>query len=371
MQTRTLNTWQGAALIALVLAALPLQKSLAQGCVPAKGAGISTAQMAAHDGDGEGKFFASTAYRWLHSDRHFVGSEEQRERQREGSEVVNDSHFVDFSFTYKWNDRYSTTLAIPLVTHDRSSVVRNSQRAILKRYHTQSSGLGDIRLLTDMWVIDPAKDSRGNVLVGLGVELPTGKKDVTDIFEFYNAATGTIGTERRNVDQSIQPGDGGYAVLLDLYAYRQLTDRFTGFFNGSYSVTPEEKNGVLTRRGNPFEAEMSIMDSFVARGGVEFKPASQHGLILSLGARVEGVPVNDLVGGSEGFRRPGYSISVEPGAVFSRSDWTASLYVPLSIYRNRTQSVPDKQLSAQTNTFRQGDAAFADALVQFAFNKSF
>jgi len=370
VQTRARNTWQNTALIALVLTALPLQKPLAQGCVPAKGACISNAQMAAHDGDGEGKFYASTIYRWLHSDRHFVGSEEQKERQREGSEVVNDSHFVDFAFTYKWNPRYSTTLAIPLVKHSRSSVVRDSQRTILKRYHTHSSGLGDIRLLTDMWIVDPAKDSRGNVLVGLGIELPTGKKNVQDTFEVYDAPTRTIGTERRNVDQSIQPGDGGYAVLLDVYAYRQLSDRITGFINGSYSVTPEEKNGVLTRRGNPFEAEMSIMDSFIARGGVEYQPATRHGLTLSLGARVDGVPVNDLVGGSEGFRRPGYSVSVEPGVVFARNDWTASLYVPLSIYRNRTQSVPDKQLSAQTNTFRQGDAAFADALVQLAFNKS-
>ena len=371
MQTEIRNTWQCAALIVFVLTTLPLQKALAQGCVPAKGAGMSNAQMAAHDGGGEGKFYASTAYRWLHSDRHFVGSEEQEERQREGSEVINDSHFVDFAFTYKWNSRYSTTLAIPLVNHDRSSVVRDSQRTILKRYHTQSSGLGDIRLLTDMWIVDPAKDSRGNALVGIGIELPTGKKDVQDTFDVYNATTRTIGTERRNVDQSIQPGDGGYAVMLDFYAYRRLTDKLTGFFNGSYSVTPEEKNGVLTRRGNPFEAEMSIMDSFVARGGFEFKPAARHGLTLSLGARMEGVPVHDLVGGSDGFRRPGYSVSVEPGAVYSHDDWTATLYVPVSIYRNRTQSVPDKQLSRLTNTTRHGDAAFADALVLFGFNKSF
>jgi hypothetical protein len=370
MTTRSWSTWRCGVLTALVLATLPLQKSLAQGCVPAKGAGISNAQMAAHDG-GEGKLFVSTAYRWLHSDRHFVGSEEQKERRHEGSEVINDSHFVDFSFTYRWNSRYSTTLSIPLVQHDRSQVVRDSQRRILERFHTQSSGIGDVRLLTDMWIFDPSKDVRGNALVGLGIELPTGKKDVQDTFHFYNATTSTILRERRNVDQSIQPGDGGYAVLLDVYAYRQLNDKFTGFVNGSYSVTPQEKSGVQTRRSNPFEAEMSIMDSFIARGGVEFKPAAQLGLTLSLGARIEGVPVHDLVGGSDGFRRPGYSVSVEPGVVFSRDDWTATLYVPVSIYQNRTQSVPDKQLSAATNSYRHGDAAFTDELVLFSFNKSF
>jgi hypothetical protein len=62
---------------------------------------------------------------------------------------------------------------------------------------------------------------------------------------------------------------------------------------------------------------------------------------------------------------------VEPGAVWATKDWTATLYVPVSIYRNRTRSVADIKLSNDTNTFRHGDAAFADALVLFGFNRSF
>ena len=33
---------------------------------------------------------------------------------------------------------------------------------------------------------------------------------------------------------------------------------------------------------------------------------------VALGGRLEGIPVHDLVGGSEGFRRPGYIVSAEP-----------------------------------------------------------
>jgi hypothetical protein len=41
------------------------------------------------------------------------------------------------------------------------------------------------------------------------------------------------------------------------------------------------------------------------------------------------------------------------------------------VYRNRTRSVADIKLSNDTNTYRHGDAAFADALVMFGFTKGF
>lgn len=80
--------------------------------------------------------------------------------------------------------------------------------------------------------------------------------------------------------------------------------RLNAFVNGAYTITPQEKNGVLTSRGNPFEAEMSISDAYMGRGGFEYLLWPKHGLTLSLAGRIEGVPVRDMVGGSEGFRRP-------------------------------------------------------------------
>jgi hypothetical protein len=70
--------------------------------------------------------------------------------------------------------------------------------------------------------------------------------------------------------------------------------------------------------------------------------------------------VHDLIGGSKGFRRPGYSFAFEPGISFTRSRWSARIYVPIAIQRNRLQSVPDKQTTAATGKYAQGDAAFAD-----------
>jgi hypothetical protein len=94
-------------------------------------------------------------------------------------------------------------------------------------------------------------------------------------------------------------------------------------------------------------------------------------LTVSLAGRIEGVPVYDLVGGSDGFRRPGYAISIEPGMSVTVKSWSFSLYTPVAVYRNRERSVPDLQQSAATETFRHGDAAFADYLVMCNFTKRF
>jgi len=83
------------------------------------------------------------------------------------------------------------------------------------------------------------------------------------------------------------------------------------------------------------------------------------------------VTVYDLIGSSNGFRRPGYSVAVEPGVSFSRSRWSARLYVPVAIQRDRLQSVPDKQKTIATGVYSQGDAAFANFEIIWSLNYKF
>ncbi len=361
----------------VVAGSLPCHNAFAQGCVAARGAGMpSLCQTGLHLGETlppSSGFQAAVGYRWLHSDRHFVGDVEQEQRQKEGSEVINDSHFMDVGLTYAFNSRFSATVTFPFVVHDRSQVVRSNDvaRSILQRFHTQAAGLGDIRFEGNMWLLDPEKHSKGNVLLGLGFDAPTGEKDVRDTFQVFDGPSKQIAARERTVDQSIQPGDGGWGITLDLYAYRQIIPRLNAFVNGAYTFTPEEKNGVPTFRSNPFEAEMSIGDSYMGRGGVEFVAWPKYGLTFSLAGRIEGVPVEDAFGGSDGFRRPGYAVSIEPGVAAMIGTWSFALNTPVAIYRNREQSVPDQQQQAATGTPQHGDAAFADYLVMFTVAKRF
>jgi hypothetical protein len=297
----------------------------------------------------------------VQSDRHFVGTVEQTQRQAEGSQVINRSNFIDSALIYTISPRFNFTLTLPYVNHDRSSVVRESNRVILQRYHTQASGLADMSLVGNGWVFDPATAKNGNIELGLGFSLPTGKDDVTDIFQVYDKATKQILGVEKTVDQSIQPGSGGYGIILSAYGYRLLGAGLTAFANGTYTATPQTDNGVPTYRGG-FEGIMSIPDSYLARAGFEYALPAK-GVSLSLGGRIEGVPVRDLIGGSTGFRRPGYSIAIEPGVAVTRSRWSARLYVPIAVKRNREQSVPDKLQTAASGVYTQGDAAFADYLI--------
>jgi hypothetical protein len=69
---------------------------------------------------------------------------------------------------------------------------------------------------------------------------------------------------------------------------------------------------------------------------------------------MEGIPVRDAFGSSNGFRRPGYIISIDPGIMYSFWRETVSLNAPWAVERNRRRSVPD------IANGKHGDAAFAD-----------
>jgi len=45
--------------------------------------------------------------------------------------------------------------------------------------------------------------------------------------------------------------------------------------------------------------------------------------------------------------------------------------VPVALIRCRTQSVPDKETTAQTGVYKNGDAAFADYLINVGFTTRF
>jgi hypothetical protein len=157
-------------------------------------------------------------------------------------------------------------------------------------------------------------------------------------------------------------GNGGWGITLDIFAYREIAPRLNGFLNGFYTITPEEKYSPTAS----LDGDYSIGDSYMARGGVEYLVWPKLSLSFSLAGRIEGVPVNDLVGGSDGFRRPGYAVSIEPGISMAVKSWSFSLNTPVALYRNRQQSVPEKAAGIPPVA-----AGFADFVVTFNVMKRF
>ena len=178
----------------------------------------------------------------------------------------------------------------------------------------------------------------------------------TDVF--YNQGDNKNENIEKVVDQSIQPGDGGTGIALDIQGYHPINHAFSLSANLYYLLNPQESNGVLTRNGR---SEFSCPDQYAAQLGVFY--TNMSGLSLYLGGRIEGVPAEDIIGSSAGYRRPGYAVSIEPGIGYTINRFNFFTNIPIALYRNRTRSYEDRERTATTGVYRHGDAAFADYLI--------
>lgn len=315
--------------------------------------------------EGPNRWQVSMSYRYQRSTRHFVGPEEQRHRAAEHSQVKNTVNLAEIGIRYNPDPQWSFSLAIPYFDAERSSPLRAADRTVVGRSLVQASGLSDVTLSARRLLWKPAQRPDGNIAVGLGLKIPTGRHDVYDDRERLVNGQSVISEE--SVDQSIQPGDGGWGVILDLQYFQRI-----GHSNGAvyasttYLANPRDTNGTPTFRSNLGEEVMSVADQYVARVGVSYAGKGWRGFGTTLGGRLEGVPVEDLIGDSNGFRRPGYAISLEPGLSYSRGPYTFSLAVPYALYRNRTRSVADRLVPG-----RHGDAAFADYVILFGWGRKY
>ena len=310
-----------------------------------------------------GTWTASFGWRNQKSDRHFVGSHYEEQRDEQESQVINNLNMADLSITYQATKRVQLSLGAPYLMTTRSQALR-SQGVNLERYQTQARGIGDIVIAARRWMMDPDTHASGNLQLGIGVKLPTGANNVTDTFRVLSGTT--ITNVIRTVDQSIQPGDGGFGILADFNWFQGLAfANMSLYAGGAYLANPQETSRVLTYRGGAGEGLMSIADQYLLRGGAAFPIPKTTSMSFSAGVRVEGVPVNDLLGGSEHFRRPGVAVSFEPSIHIAKGKHGITFGVPIAVYRNRFVSVPDKARGAH------GDAAFADYLVMGAYTRRF
>jgi hypothetical protein len=336
------------------------QNANAQGCVAIRHFSSCVGNSLENNLLGPGDVQLGMNYRYFRSFRHFRGTEEEPDRVANGSEVINNSHAWDFFLTYGISNRTYVSITVPTVINTRSSLYEHGRD---ERNVTYSRGLADIRLGVGFWLFDLATHPNGNLALGLGVKLPTGNYNASDIF--YNVGP-EGGPEVRPVDQSIQPGDGGFGLTLDYQLYQLLAQKFYLYSGGFYLINPRETNGTRTFREtlSPIlqnEAIMAVPDQYSVRLGGSYNISERFS--ASLGARYDAVPVKDLIGGDEGFRRPGNVLSIDPGISYMYQNLSVNLNVPFAVRRNRPQSVTDLETEQITGEPRAGDAAFADYVI--------
>lgn len=311
-----------------------------------------------------GHWELSIGFRHQYSFRHFVGSTEQVYRAQQGSEVRNRINLLNADLTYQVSSRWSVDLNVPLEFATRRYTIPGTNPPATERLGDYGlSGQGDISLSARRWMWDPDTNPSHNIQLGLGLQAPTGSDNIQNNLITTPGGAPVYAT----ADYSIQPGIGGWGVNLEWSSFQQLGPQTQLFFNGTYLITPGETNGVATGQATPQTAYVSIADEYLLQPGVAYSFESVKGLSLTFDIRDEGVPAHDLIGGSEGWRRPGYAVSLEPGFeyAFHGGNDLLSASVARALYRNRTRSVPDTELGTH------GDAAFADYVWLAGFTHRF
>jgi hypothetical protein len=353
----------------------------AQGCVAVRGFGGCGVAGGSGLALAPKQWQVGANYRYFESFRHFKGDEEQYDRLVKQTQVINYSNTIDISASMGLTLRTQLNVSLPVSYTDRSSYYEHGGQTTTfpgARKTSTSAGIGDARIGISKWLWNPVSHTKSNLMLGVGLKLPTGNWNVQD--SFYNVmvtdpVTGSSSrkTVYRPVDQSIQLGDGGLGLSLEMQGFWKMADGLFAYGNAFYILNPRGVNGTMTNRRTTIvvngvsqvftnEYMCSVADQYAARLG--FLSQSQlHGLSLSWGARLEGVPVRDLVGESYGFRRPGYTIAAEPGVTYMKDKTTVNFNMPIALYRIRKQSVTDKEVQDATGVARNGDAAFADYLI--------
>jgi hypothetical protein len=297
-----------------------------------------------------GHFQLTIGERHQFSYQHYVGDVYQEYRAQLHNQVENRINIVTADLMYQWTPRISFEINIPFLFASRKT-----QNSPIK-YTAQ--GIGDTILAANAWVLDPKKTHRGNASVGIGLLMPTSNDDVQNTVNSNTTGAGPAVEVTAPVDYSIQPGNGGYGMVVQWQGFRAVGNHLIFYTDGDYIASQGDTNGVA--RGatqsttTPLENYVARSDQYLMEAGVSIPIQQVRGLAIVFGPRDEGVPARNLFPNSnDGFRRPGFAVSAGPGVQYGRGSNILSASVFKAVHRDRSTSVPDEVYGTH------GDAAFA------------
>ena len=250
-------------------------------------------------------------------------------------------------------DRLNLDLTVPF-SIGSAAVVQGTPESH-RAYHYGASGLGDVSLQAEYWLSDPMKASRVTGSLGLGFKAPTGNDNVQITVVSHD------GDVRAPIDESAQLGTGGWELLMRAQGTAQLDGPLFAYASGYYGVTLEKHTDVVN-----IDALRGVPDTYSGRLGAAYLLRNVEGLVVSVGGRINGVTVRDLVGGGDLYwRRPGYVIYVEPGLTWTVGRNVAYVSIPVRVYANKLDSLLDRSVD------RKIGASFAPYLLLASFARRF
>lgn len=279
------------------------------------------------------------------------------------NESVNRNFSTELTLLHLLPKGWSLSLSLPILANSRESSLEHGGPNT-RRHTTHAFGLGDMRLMASKWLFTRQEKQNFNLQLSLGLKLPTGDFRVQDYF-YRNDSTRVLAP----VNPGIQLGDGGLGLITQLYAHYQIKHYLNLYADLYYMSSPRNQNGVSVLSGRTPTAlqiragipETSVTDAYVLRAGL-FLDVLKN-LSLTAGIRQEGVPVQDVIGASDGTRRPGYYLSAEPGLIYRLSKVIWYLQTPLNFKQSIKQNATDVIVTELTKTYTSSPGGSANVQI--------
>lgn len=296
---------------------------------------------------------AQLSYQYGSSNQLYVGSQRNDADGPFGVPPQRTMKLVDLDILYGFSNRVAANLTVPFVWS--SGGVEQGTAASHQFVKTSTSGLGDIAVEMNYWLSNPEKPSKVTGSVSLGFKAPTGADSKTAVNYNLNPPASAP------VDEAFQLGSGGWYVLLRAQGTAQVSGPLFAYGSGAYGLSLTGHSDV--KQGGAYRG---VPDIYSGRLGAAYLLPFIEGMVGTLGGRINGITVRDVIGGGDlYFRRPGYEIYVEPGLTWTRGANTASFTVPLRVYQNKLDSLLDVSLQ------RHLGADFAPFLVIASYARRF
>ncbi len=206
-------------------------------------------------------------------------------------------NIFDVGLEYRLSPRWSLIGDVPVFNGSRDQIY--SPTGIFR-----VSGVGDITVGVQQWFFRPPTENGGNISWNAQLKIPSGKDNVT------GAATLKGQTVQATADPiALQPRAmrAAWGFSVGTQAYKQLWHSASLYAQGNYLFSPADTNGVNSFRTQPGQSIDSATDQYLFRAGISQRVPKIRRLAFTAGLRGEGVPVQDLIGNSDGFRRQGSS----------------------------------------------------------------
>jgi hypothetical protein len=223
-----------------------------------------------------------------------------------------------------------------------------------KRYEMKTRGVGDAIIGGRFWLFNTGKNTKQDLALQVALRLPTGDSNYK--VPYPNALGQDIKQSAAKSD--IQPGSGAFGLRVATQGYRRF-GHFALYGNALYLFSLKEQtktNSIMStlNPGGPAAVPAnkrynSAPDSYLYNVGATVPVPHLKGLSFSLGSQIAGVPTFNVLTGSEGYRQPGYLVTVNPGLSWSTKLGSYFISVPVRLYGHIKKDFSGAQQSGNLN----------------------